>query len=286
VINVPALKLSDGNSLPHIGLGTWPMNDDEVARIIPQAVEMGYRLFDTAVNYGNEVGVGQGLRNSSVAREDLFVTTKVPGRHHGYDTTKQSLEESLRRLATDYVDLYLIHWPNPQEDKYVDTWRAFVDLQKEGKVRSIGVSNFKPAHLERLANEVGVLPVVNQVQLYPAVTRVEDRKFANEHETVVESWSPLGRGANEAYYGGSASFLEHPIFTQIAEAHGKTTGQIILRWHVQLGLVPLPKTSNAERLAQNIDVFSFSLTDDEMALISAIDDGRAKVADSDTHQES
>jgi 2,5-diketo-D-gluconate reductase A len=281
----PLVKLNDGNQLPQLGLGTWPMKDDEVAAVVPQAVEAGYRLFDSAVNYGNEVGLGAGVRNAGVPREELFVTTKVPGRHHGYDETKKSLEESLQRMQLEYVDLYLIHWPNPKEGKYVDTWRAFVDLQKEGKVRSIGVSNFKLHHLERLRDEVGVLPSVNQIQLYPSVSQTEARKHNEQLGIVVESWSPLGRGANAKYYGGSASYLENPVFVELAEKYGKTAGQVVLRWHVQQGLLPLPKSSDPKRLRDNIDVFGFELEDADLQRISALDDGQAEVADSDEHQE-
>lgn len=281
----PTTKLNDGNQLPQIGLGTWPMNDSEIALVIPRAVEAGYRLFDTAVNYGNEAGVGEGVRNSGVAREELFITTKVPGRHHGYDETKKSFEESLQRMQLDYLDLYLIHWPNPSQEKYVDTFRAFVDLQKEGKLRSVGVSNFKPAHLDRLRDEIGVLPAVNQIQLYPAVTRPEERKYNEQLGIAVESWSPLGLGANAKYYGGNTSFLEIPLFNELAEKYGKSNAQVVLRWHVQQGLIPLPKSSNPQRLAENIDVFSFSLDDADIERISALDDGRAEVADSDVHEE-
>ena len=279
------IKLNDGNELPHIGLGTWPMKDAELAKVIPQAVELGYRLFDSAVNYENEVGVGEGVRNAGVSREELFVTTKVPGRDHGYDSTKRSLDESLQRMGLDYLDLYLIHWPNPREDKYVDTWRAFVDLQKEGKVRSIGVSNFKPAHLDRIVADTGVTPSINQIQLYPGVNQTDQLPYMEQHGIVVESWSPLSRGANEAFYGGNNTLLGSTLVTSIGEKYGKASGQVVLRWHVQQGLLPLPKSSNPQRLAENIDVFSFSLTDDEMAALSALDDGRAEIANSDEHQE-
>jgi 2,5-diketo-D-gluconate reductase A len=281
----PTVKLNDGNEIPQFGLGTWPMKDDQIADVIPQAAEQGYRLIDTAVNYGNEVGVGRGIRAAGIPREELFVTTKVPGRHHGYDATKRSLEESLERMQLDYVDLYLIHWPNPKEDKYVATWRAFVDLQKEGKVRSIGVSNFKAAHLDRLRDETGVLPSVNQIQLYPSVSQIDASAYNEQLGIAVESWSPLGRGANAKYYGGDESYLDIPLLREVAAKYGKTTGQIVLRWHVQQGLIPLPKSSNVERLTANIAVFDFSLEDSDMQRISSLDDGRAEVANSDERQE-
>jgi 2,5-diketo-D-gluconate reductase A len=281
----PTIKLNDGNEIPQLGMGTWPMKDDEVATLIPQAVELGYRLFDSAVNYGNESGVGAGVKNAGVPREELFITTKVPGRHHGYEEARRSLDESLQRMRLDYVDLYLIHWPNPKEDNYVDTWRAFVDLQKEGKTRSIGVSNFKAAHLNRIRDETGVMPSVNQIQLYPSVSQVEARRYNEQLGIVVESWSPLGRGANAKYYGGDENYLDIPLLKELAAKYGKSAGQIVLRWHVQQGLVPLPKSSSRDRLAANLDVFGFTLEDGDMQRISSLDDGRAEVADSDEHQE-
>jgi len=279
------LKLLDGNTLPHIGLGTWPMRDAEVANVVAEAIDIGYRLFDTAVNYDNEAGVAEGIRRNGIAREDVTVTTKVPGRDHGYESAKQSLDGSLQRMQFDYVDLLLIHWPNPNDDQYVDTWRAFVDLQKEGKVRSIGVSNFTPAHIERIVDVTGVLPSVNQVQLYPAMTRPVERKFHEERGIITESWSPLGLGANVKYYDGKRTFLDSPVIREISDAHGKSPAQVVLRGHVQQGLLPLPKSSNSQRLAQNLDVFSFSLTDTEMARLSTLDDSSASPADSDEHHE-
>lgn len=281
----PNLKLSDGAVLPRLGLGTYPMDDAEAARVIDEAINLGYRLFDSAVNYRNESGVGEGIRRNGIERDQVFITTKVPGRDHGYESTKRSLDQSLERMGLDYLDLYLIHWPNPIENKYVDTWRAFVDLQKEGKVRSIGVSNFKPAHLDRLRDETGVLPSVNQIQLYPGIARSESRTYHEQNGIVTESWSPLGRGANASLFGGSQTFLENPTINAIAGSHDKTAGQIVLKWHVQLGLLPLPKSSNPTRLAENLDVFSFELTEDEMAQLTAIDTGGVQPVDSDTHQE-
>jgi 2,5-diketo-D-gluconate reductase A len=281
----PTVKLNGGVEMPHIGLGTWPMKSAEVDSVVNEAIGLGYRLIDTAYNYGNEIGVGVGIRRNGIAREELFVTTKVPGRHHGYKETLASLDESLEHLQLDYVDLYLIHWPNPITDKYVDTWKAFIDLQNDGKVRAIGVSNFKSHQIERLILETGVAPAVNQVQLYPAITQTALRDYNEQHGIVTESWSPLGLGANAVYFSGHKSFLDQPVIKSIADAHRKSTAQVILRWHIQLGLVPLPKSSNAKRLAENIDVFSFKLTNDEMAQLSALDDGSAEVADSDTYEE-
>lgn len=283
----PELKMSDGQTIPQIGLGTWPMKDQESAKVIAEAIEIGYRHFDSAVNYQNEAGVAEGMRASGVGREELFVTTKVPGRDHGYQETKASLEGTLERMKLDYVDLYLIHWPNPIEDRYVDTWRAFVDLQKEGKAKSIGVSNFKPAHLERLKNEVGVLPAINQIQLFPGIAQNETREYNESNGILTESWSPLGRAGDVVFNGTNGSFLELPFLLEMAEKYSKTTAQVILRWHVQLGLIPLPKSSSKERLAQNLDVFNFELDDQDMKALSVIDGALEVwwVADSDTHQE-
>jgi 2,5-diketo-D-gluconate reductase A len=281
----PLVKMSDGNAIPQIGLGTWPMKDVEVADVIVDAIELGYRHLDTAVNYGNEVGVGDGVRRSGISREEMFITTKVPGRDHGYDETRRSLEESLERMQLDYIDLYLIHWPNPNVDKYVETWRAFIDAQKDGKVRSIGVSNFTPAHLSRLVSETGVMPAVNQIQLYPAIPQHESRSFHEQHDIVTESWSPLGLGANVAFHGGDRRFLEHPVLVDLATKYERSTAQILLRWHVQQGLVPLPKSSNRQRLADNIDVFSFSIASEDMDLMSTIDNDDVNIANSDVHEE-
>jgi 2,5-diketo-D-gluconate reductase A len=281
----PAVKLNDGNALPHIGLGTWPMDDAELARVVPQAVEIGYRLFDSAVNYGNEKGLGDGVRASDVEREELLVTTKVPGRDHGYESTLRSLDESLQRMQLDYVDLYLIHWPNPHEDNYIDTWRAMVDLQKAGKAKSIGVSNFTAEHIDRLIDETGVTPAVNQIQLFPSMPREAERKYHEQQGIVTESWSPLGKGANAAVFGGSKAFLEAPVFTTLAHKYGVTPGQLVLRWHVQQGLVPLPKTANQHRLQQNFDVFGFELDEDDVREIASAGGHVSKPVDSNEHQE-
>lgn len=282
---IPELQLNDGNTMPAIGLGTWPMNDAGVAHVIPLAVASGFRLIDTAVNYRNESGVGIGVRSCGIARDELFITTKVPGRDHGFASTKHSLPRSLERMGLEYVDLYLIHWPNPLENKFVETWQAFVELQQEGLTRSIGVSNFKPAHIKRVIDETGVHPAVNQVQLHPGITQVSLRKYHETHGIVTEAWSPLGLGATGAYYNGDMRFLETPMLSRIAETHGVSSAQVVLRWHVQQGIVPIPKSSSPKRLQENINVFSFTLSEDEMRVINALNGGRAEVADSDKHQE-
>ncbi len=284
----PTVMLRGGSPFPAIGLGTYPMGDAEAASIIPQAIDLGYRLFDTAMNYQNEEGVGKGIRTAvrsgSISREELWVTTKVPGRDHGFASTKVSLGVSLRALRLDYVDLYLIHWPNPINNRFVETWEAMVELQQEGMARTIGVSNFTHKHLERLRREVGVLPSVNQIQLFPTVPQDATRAYHVEHGIVTECWSPLGLGASEKYYG-SGDVIKRSEVGEIAERHGKSPAQVILRWHVQHGFVPIPKSSKVERLKENLDVFSFALTDDDMAVIDGLTDASVEVADPNTHEE-
>jgi 2,5-diketo-D-gluconate reductase A len=269
----PLIKLNDGNSIPQLGLGTWPLDDDQVAAAVVQAVEAGYRHIDTAVKYGNERGVGNGIRASGLDRSELFVTTKLDGEFQGHDRAVAGLEGSLQRLGLDYVDLLLIHWPLPGRDQYVSTWQTFERLQADGKVRSIGVSNFKPAHLERLMAETDVVPAVNQIQLSPAVTRSAERDFHAKHGIVTESYSPLG--------GQGAGLLGAPILAQLAEKHGKTPGQLVLRWHIQNGLVTIPKTSSQERMQENLDVFNFALDPQDLAELSVLDEGPGAGNDSD-----
>jgi 2,5-diketo-D-gluconate reductase A len=236
------------------------------------AIEAGYRSIDTAEKYGNETGVGAGIRASGVPREELFLTTKLDGKFQGGDRAVAGLDESLRRLGVEYVDLLLIHWPLPWRDLYVDTWRTFERLLHTGKTRAIGVSNFKPPQLDRLLAEAEVVPAVNQIQLNPAVTRVDSRAYNARHGIVTESYSPLGAGSE---------LLGEPVVTEIAAAHAKTPAQIVLRWHVELGLVAIPRSGNRERIAQNIDIFDFALTGDEVTAISRLDQGEAAAYDSD-----
>ncbi|WP_457965132.1 aldo/keto reductase [Arthrobacter sp. D1-29] len=269
----PLIKLNDGHSIPQIGLGTWPLDDDQVATAVVHAVEAGYRHIDTAVKYGNEEGVGNGIRASGVDRSEMFVTTKLDGQFQGQDRAIEGLEGSLRRMKLDYVDLLLIHWPLPQRNEFISTWKTFERLQLEGKVRSIGVSNFKPAHLERLMAECEVVPAVNQVQLSPAITRTAEREFHAKHGIVTESYSPLG--------GSGASLLDAPVLVQLGEKYGKTPGQLVLRWHIQNGLVTVPKTGDPERMKENLDVFDFALDPQDLAEISILDEGPDAGIDSD-----
>ncbi|MBF4632108.1 aldo/keto reductase [Clavibacter michiganensis subsp. phaseoli] len=273
---IPTLELSDGNRIPAIGLGTYGLNDDAGAELVSGAIGAGYRLLDTALNYGNEAAVGDGMRRSGVPREELFLTTKLPGRHHGYDETIASFEESRASLGVDYVDLYLIHWPNPSVDRYVDSWRAFIELKERGLVRSIGVSNFTPAHLTRLQDETGVLPVVNQVELHPTFAQGELRAFHAEHGIVTESWSPLGT---------REQLMQDPHVVAAAEAHGVTPTQAVLRWHIQSGALPIPRSTDPERQRQNLDVFGFELTEEEVRAIGSGPQSRLWDGDPDTHEE-
>lgn len=269
----PLIKLNDGYSIPQLGLGTWPLDDDQVAAAVVSAVEAGYRHIDTAVKYGNEEGVGNGIRASGVDRSEIFVTTKLDGQFQGQDRAIEGLEGSLRRMKLDYVDLLLIHWPLPARDEYISTWKTFERLQAEGKARSIGVSNFKPAHLERLFAETDVVPAVNQIQLSPAITRVAEREFHARHGIVTESYSPLG--------GSGASLLDAPLLSQLGEKYDKTPGQLVLRWHVQNGLVVIPKSGDPGRMRENLDVFDFALDPQDLAEMTILDEGPGAGNDSD-----
>ncbi|MDP9738055.1 aldo/keto reductase [Curtobacterium sp. 260] len=275
-VGAPTIELNDGHRFSELGLGTYGLNGDEGTAAVGAAITSGYRLLDTALNYGNEDAVGRAVRESEVDREDLVVTSKLPGRHHGYDEAHRSIDETLGNLGLARVDLYLIHWPNPSVGKFVDTWKAFVDLRDSGKVRSIGVSNFTPEHLKAIIDATGVAPAVNQVELHPYFPQAELRKVHDEYGIVTESWSPLAKQ--------SELLTEQPVL-DAAAAHGVTPGQVVLRWHVQLGAVPVPKSGDAERQRENLDVFGFALTDDEVRAISGLERGRLWDGDPDTHEE-
>ncbi|MBK3642949.1 aldo/keto reductase [Streptomyces sp. MBT33] len=259
MVSIPTHTLNDGTRLPAVGLGTWPMSDAEAERAVAEALGLGYRLVDTATNYRNESGVGLGIARGGVPREEIVVTTKLPGRDHGYEETLASFEDSRRRLGLEYVDLYLIHWPLPRVDRYVDSWRAMIKLREDGLVRSIGVSNFTPGHIERLEKETGVLPSVNQIELHPLFPQEELRAFHTAKGIVTESWSPLGRGSD---------LLDDPALVPIAEDLGVTPGQVVLRWHIQLGAVPIPKSSDPGRQRANLDVFGFELDAGQMRAVA------------------
>ncbi|HNB07741.1 MAG TPA: aldo/keto reductase [Thauera aminoaromatica] len=267
----PLLTLSNGVEMPRLGLGTWPMNDSEAAETVALALDMGYRLIDTAENYENERGVGEGIRRAGVARGELFVTTKFNRKWHSVEGARQACEASLERLGLDYIDLFLVHWPNPDQGRYVEAFEGLVKLQEAGLVRAIGTSNFKPAHLQQLFDR-GLCPQVNQIHLDPWHARSDHIEVHEARGIVTESWSPLGR-AN--------AMLADPVILDVARRHGRTPAQVILRWHTQLGYVPIPKSSNPKRLAENLDVFGFELSAEELAAIGALDRPDPEMLDSD-----
>lgn len=268
----PTLKLSNNVEMPSIGLGTWPMDDREAERTIAAAIEAGYRLFDTAENYGNETGVGLGIKATGIDRKEVFVTTKFNRKWHGFKESQQAFANSARRLGVEYIDLLLIHWPLPAHDRYVDAWRGMVRLLEEGKVRAIGGSNLKPAHIDRMIEATDVAPHVNQVQLNPWVPRKPERDYHHEHGIVTEAWEPIAKGRD--------LLNERPV-REAAARHGRTPAQIVLRWHAQHGIIPIPKTSNLTRLRENLDVFDFELSPEEMQDVDALDRKGAGAVDSD-----
>src|SRR5262245_59203989 len=253
-MTIPTLRLNDGHTMPQIGLGTASLKDDLVAPVIVTAIEAGYRHIDTAYRYGNQRGVGKGIRDSGIQREEVFVTTKLDGEFQGNERAIAGLDECLRQLGLDYVDLLLIHWPLPQRNEYVSTWKTFEKLGAAGKARSIGLSNFKPAHIERLLTEATIQPTVNQIQLNPRITRPEQRAYNAAQGIVTEAYSPLGAGND---------LLENPTLAAIGMKYGKSPAQVVLRWHIELGMVAIPRSANPDRIAQNIDIFDFALTNEE-----------------------
>jgi 2,5-diketo-D-gluconate reductase A len=275
-MSIPAIPLNTGATIPQVGLGTWPLDDAQAADAVAAGIEAGYRHVDTATKYGNEAGVGEGIRRSGIDREELFVTTKLDGQFQGSDRAIDGIRAALERLGTSYVDLLLIHWPLPARDEFVSTWRTFEKLHADGLARAIGVSNFKPAHLDRLIAETSVVPAVNQIQISPAITRLEQRAYDDAHGIVTQSWSPLGGGS------GVRSLLSEPVIVEVADRLGRTPAQVVLRWHVQQGLVVIPKSSDPARLAQNLDLFSFELSPDDMASLATLDEGPDAGVDSDS----
>lgn len=269
----PIFTMSDGAMIPQLGLGVYKVADAEAETLVTGAIEAGYRHIDTAKLYLNERGVGDGMRASGVPRAELFVTTKLWNDDHGYEQTLAAFEESRVRLALDYVDLYLIHWPAPKQDKYVQSWRAMQKLQAEGVVRSIGVSNFHIHHLSRLIDETGAVPVLNQVELHPWLPQRQVRAFDDDHGILTESWSPLARGR----------VIGDPVLDALAGKHGVSPAQIVIRWHVQQGIVVIPKSVSIARIRQNADVFGFELDDSDMAAIAGIETGERTGMDPDDH---
>ncbi|MEV0603313.1 aldo/keto reductase [Streptomyces sp. NPDC050315] len=258
---VPHITLNNGVTMPQLGFGVWQIPDDEAFTAVGHALEAGYRSIDTAAIYGNEEGTGKALAASGIARDELFVTTKLWNTEQGYDSTLRAFDASLAKLGLDYVDLYLIHWPLPARDTYVDTYKAFEKIQADGRAKAIGVSNFQPPHLQRLLNETSVVPAVNQIELHPELQQAETRAFHAEHDIATEAWSPLGQGKG---------LLENATIGKLAEKHGKTPAQVVLRWHLQLGNVVIPKSATPSRIKENFDVFGFELDAADMDTLAGL----------------
>jgi diketogulonate reductase-like aldo/keto reductase len=257
------LNLNDGNRIPQLGFGVFQVPPEDTAGVVLHALRTGYRSIDTAAMYRNERGVGEAVARSGLDRADVFVTTKLGNDDHGRDAALRAFQRSLERLGHDYVDLYLIHWPIPAQDRYVETWQALIELKQDGRARSIGVSNFTERHLQRIIDETGVVPALNQVELHPRLQQEELRRFHADHGIVTEAWSPLGQG----------SVLEEPRIREIASAHHRTPAQIVLRWHLQLGNVVIPKSVTPERIEENFHIFDFELSGNEMRAIAELDGG-------------
>ncbi|MFE6281902.1 aldo/keto reductase [Streptomyces sp. NPDC057877] len=262
---VPPIILNNGVAMPQLGFGVWQVPDTEAEQAVATALEAGYRSIDTAAAYGNEEGTGKAIAGSGIPREDLFVTTKLWNSDQGYDTTLRAFDTSLGKLGLDYLDLYLIHWPMPSQGKYTDTYKAFEKLLADGRIRAIGVSNFLPEHLERLIEATSVIPAVNQIELHPHLQQRAAREYHAEQGIATEAWSPLGSGKG---------LLEVPAIVAIARKHDRTPAQIVLRWHLQLGNIVIPKSVTPSRISENIDVFDFSLDDEDLAAISALNEDR------------
>ncbi|MGQ3210603.1 MAG: aldo/keto reductase [Shinella sp.] len=259
------ITFHDGNSIPQVGLGVWQTPNDTAVTAVKAALATGYRHIDTAAIYENEQGVGEGISTSGVDRSEIFLTTKLWNSDQGYEQTLKAFDASLKRLGTDYVDLYLIHWPAPSRGQYVDTWKAFIQLQKEGRARSIGVSNFYPVHLQRLIDETGITPVINQIELHPDFPQTETRAYHDKHRIITQSWSPLGQG----------TLLENPVVAKVAAKHGRTPAQVITRWHIDNGLVVIPKSVTPSRIAENFKVFDFKLDAEDMQTFTSLEkDGK------------
>ena len=273
---IPTVTLNDGAWFPELGLGTYDLRGEEGIAAIVAAIDSGYRLLDTAVNYENEREVGEAVRRSDVDRGKVLVASKIPGRHHGRQEAVDSIKGSLDRLGLDRIDLQLIHWPNPSVGKYVDTWRGLIEARELGLVRSIGVSNFTEDQLTELIEVTGVVPSVNQVELHPYFPQAQLRAFHAMHGIRTESWSPLAK---------RSELLTEQILTELATVHDVTPTQVVLRWHTQIGSTPIPKSADADRQRENADVFGFTLTDDQLAAISALERGRLWDGDPNTHEE-
>ncbi len=270
--SIPELTLNDGLTLPAIGFGTYLLNGNEGATAINSAIDVGYRLIDTAYNYENEGTVGEAIRRSTVPRNELRVTSKLPGRYQEYKKAVTAIQESLYRANLDYYDLYLIHWPNPKQGLYPEAWQALIDAKKWGLIRSIGVCNFLPEHLEQLEKETGVKPSINQIELHPFFNQEDQRRFHQQNNIKTQSWSPLARVTD---------ILENDTISQIANQHNKSVSQVILRWHYQLGSIPIPKSSSPERQLENLSIFDFSLNETEMAMMAELTKPNGRLNDQD-----
>jgi 2,5-diketo-D-gluconate reductase A len=269
---VPAIPTRGGGEIPQLGFGVFQVPPDETTEVVLQALQDGYRHIDTAAAYRNEAAVGTAVRDSALARGEVYITTKCWNENQGYEEARRALDKSLGRLETDYLDLYLIHWPVPAHDRYVETWKAFIEARDEDLVRTIGVSNFQPAHLRRLIEETGETPAINQVELHPYFQQHGLRAEHEELGIVTEAWSPLAQGL----------VLNDPAIVEIAERHGRTPGQVVIRWHLQIGNVVIPKSVTPQRIAENFDVFGFELAESEMEAIAALDRGERIGPDPDT----
>ena len=267
-MQVPKHTLANGVEIPMIGFGTWKLKGQQCTDLVRYAIETGYRSIDTAAAYENEEFVGQGIKDSGLKREELFVTTKLRNRYHGYDTTLYGFEESMKKLGLEYVDMYLIHWPG--EDMYLPSWKAFIRLYEEKRIRAIGVSNFYPQHMDVLYQETGVMPVVDQIETHPYLHQNVVIDYCRKHNIFVEAWSPL-------MVGGEA--MRDPVIVEIADKHGKSPAQTILRWHTQNGFAVIPKSANEGRIKENLNIFDFTLTDAEMAAMNALTKKNIRVGD-------
>ena len=272
-MSIPNITLNNDIAMPQLGFGVFKVPSGDTAKIVTTALEAGYRSIDTATLYGNEDGVGQAIATSGIPRDELFVTTKLWNTDQGYDSALRAFDISMKNLGLDYLDLYLIHWPVPSQDQYVQTWRALERLYADGRVRAIGVSNFQPDHLRRLAAESGITPVVNQVELHPYLTQETLRAYHAEHGIATEAWAPLAKGRE---------LMSDPVIESLARTHGRTPAQIVLRWHLQRGTIAIPKSVTPSRIAENLDVFGFSLGDSEMADITGLDRGGRTGPEPDT----
>lgn len=261
------LRLNSGALMPQLGLGVWQVGNGEAADLVRAAIKAGYRSIDTAAMYNNEEGVGEGIRRSGLPREQIFVATKIWHDRQGTESAMKAFEDSQKRLGLEYVDLYMIHWPAPKQNTYVETWRAMARLKQYNRVKTLGVCNFKIAHLQRLMDETGIVPAVNQIELHPRFQQDALRDFHAKHGIATEAWAPLGRGA----------VLDDPTITTLARKHGKTPAQIVLRWHIENSVIAIPKSSKPARLAENIAVFDFELGDDDMAAIAKMDSAKGRI---------